>query len=84
MLDDIDAVEAKLPFSTIHVLTKEDAQYLGGEYDNISEMVVSAESPLGKELLGLRRGDTKEYFQNQRLQVMDTEDAITPSYLFDR
>lgn len=81
--DDIDVIEAKIPFSVVHVLTKEDAQYLGGNYDNLSEMIASSESPLGKTLIGLRRGDQKIYINRQRLEVLDTEDAISVSSLFE-
>lgn len=82
LLDDIDIVEAKIPFSRIHVLTKEDAQYLGSKFDNMSEMIVSSESPLGGALIGLRRGDSATYLNKQRLQVLKEEGAISVSSLF--
>lgn len=84
LLDDIDIVQAGVLFSVIHLLTKEDAQYLGSEFDNLKEMVVSNESPIGKVLLGLRRGDVTTYLNNQRLQVLELEDAISVSSLFDK
>lgn len=84
LLDDIDVIEAKLPFSVIHVLTKEDAQYLGSEFDNVREMIVSSESPIGKTLIGKKRGDIANYVNNLRLQVLNEEDAITTSSLFEK
>lgn len=84
LLDDIDAVEARIPFSMIHVLTKEDAQYLGAEFDNIREMIVSSETPIAQVLLGLKRGDNATYLNNQRLQVLKDEDAISASSFFER
>lgn len=84
LLNDKAVQTAGVPFSLIHVLTKEDAQYLRGEFDNVVEMVVSTDSPMGKGLLGLRRGEVKIYLQEQKLQVIDTEDAISVSYLFEK
>lgn len=83
LLDDIDVIEAKIPFSVIHILTKEDAQYLRSNFDNLNEMVVSNESPLGGALMGLRRGGKSSYLNRQRLEVLDTEDAISVSSLFE-
>jgi len=84
LLDDQDIIEAKIPFSIVHVLTKEDVQYLGSLFDNVSEIIVSHESPLGHALIGLRRGECSSYLQKQRLQVLDIEDAIRISNLFDK
>jgi len=84
LLDDTDVVEAGLPFSLIHVLTKEDAQYLGSEFDNIREMIVSSETPIAKVLLGLRRGDNATYLNDQRLQVLKDDDAISTSSFFEK
>ena len=84
LLDDIDVAQAGIPFSTIHVLTKEDAQYLGEEFDNVKEMIVSSETPIAKALLGLKRGDDATYLNGQRLHVLNDEDAISGSSLFER
>jgi transcription elongation GreA/GreB family factor len=84
LLDDPDVIEAKIPFSVIHVLTKEDVQYLGGLFDNLSEMIVSLESPIGSALQGKKRGEVTTYLQRNRLQVLDSEDAIKASNLFDK
>lgn len=83
LLDDIDIVEAGLSFSVIHVLAKEDAQYLGGKFDNIREMIVSSETPIAKVLIGLRRGDNATYLNNQRLQILNCDDAISISSFFE-
>jgi transcription elongation GreA/GreB family factor len=84
LLDDFDVVEAKIPFSVIHVLTKEDVQYLGQTFDGIVEMVVSQESPIGQSIIGLKRGDQSIYLKTQRLRVLDTDDAIEISNLFEK
>jgi transcription elongation GreA/GreB family factor len=84
LLDDEDVIEQKVPYSLIHVLTKEDVQYLGKDFDNVTEMVISADSPVGKTLLGLRRGDTKTYVEDRRLHVLDEDDAISTSSLFKK
>ncbi len=84
LLDDIDVVEARIPFTIIHVLTKEDAQYLGAELDNIREMIVSSETPIAQALFGLKRGDNATYLKDQRLQILTGEDAISASSFFER
>ncbi|MFH1407952.1 MAG: hypothetical protein ABIG91_02850 [Patescibacteria group bacterium] len=84
LLDHLEIIEAKIPFSVIHILSKEDAQYLDKEFDNIKEMIVSNKSPIGKVLLGLKRGDNTTYLDNQRLQVLKDEDAISVSSLFEK
>jgi hypothetical protein len=82
--DDQDIIEAGVEHSLIHLLSEDDAHYLGPLFDGLREMVAADISPLGKALTGLRRGMTAKYLKDSRLQVLDTEDAIQVSNLFDR
>lgn len=84
LMDDVEIARAGIPFSIIHVFSKEDVNYLKGEFDDIREMIVSNESPLGQTLIGLKRGDKATYLDNQRLQILSDEDAINASSLFER
>jgi len=84
LLDDPDVIEAKIPHSTIHVLSSEDALYLGKLFDNLNEMIVSLESPIGVALLGKKRGEIAIYLEKNKLQVLNDEDAIIASNLFDK
>ena len=84
LLDDPDVIEANISHSTIHILSSEDALYLGKLFDNLSEMIVSLESPIGSALLGKKRGEIATYLDRNRLQILNDEDAITASNLFDK
>mgnify|MGYP001565000190 CR=1 FL=1 len=83
LLDDPDIKEAEISFSLVHVLTTEDAFYLGKLFDNVKEMVVSHVSSIGSTLLGRKRGEIVTYLPGNRLQVLGDEDAIRVSNLFD-
>jgi len=81
LLDDPDIIEARISNSIVHVLTEEDVLYLSHLFDNLNEMIVSQESPIGGALLGRMRGETATYLQGNRLQVLESEDAIRVSNL---
>ncbi len=83
LLDDPDVLEVGIPYSLIHVLSSEDVLYLGQLFDNIREMVVSQESPIGNALLGRGRNEIATYLQVNRLKILGDKDAIKTSYLFD-
>jgi len=84
LLDDPDIIEAGISNSIVHILTKEDVLYLGQLFDNLGEMIVSQESPIGGALLGRMRGEVATYLQGNRLQVLESKDAIRVSNLFNR
>jgi len=44
LLDDPEIAQAAIPYSIVHVLTKEDSQYLGPLFDGLHEMIVSHET----------------------------------------
>jgi transcription elongation GreA/GreB family factor len=81
--DDEEVVRAGIPWALIHILTPLDAQYISPLFNNLGEMVISNESPLGKTLIGQKRGSIATYRPNQKLQVLDTPEAIMVSNLFE-
>jgi hypothetical protein len=83
LFNDPVVVEAGVPYSIIHILPELDVKYLHNEFDGIEKIIVSNESPIGKALIGLKRGEKTEYLSNQILQIMDDDDAIRASSLFD-
>ncbi len=84
LLDDPDIIAAGIQSSLVHVLTIEDAFYLGGSFDNLKEMIVSPVSPIGSALLGKKREEIGTYLQSNRFQVLGDKDAIRISNLFDK
>lgn len=89
-LDDKEIIDYALKHSIppaelvtkIHLLSTIDKQYLTkilDGIDNITEMVISDKSPVGKALLGAKRNDTVVYGKNMRIRVLNEPDAIKPS-----
>ena len=84
LLDDSEMIEARIPYSLVHILTSEDVLYIGKLFGNLNEIVVSYSSPIGGALLGKRRGEVTTYLQGSRIEVLDDIDAIEASNLFKR
>ncbi|MFH1407947.1 MAG: hypothetical protein ABIG91_02825 [Patescibacteria group bacterium] len=84
LLDDPDAIEARVPYTLIHIFTHFDSKYLDSQFDGVSEIIVSNETPIGKALIGRERGDKTTYLQNLRLEILNSEDAIQISSLFEK
>ena len=89
-LDDEEIIDYALKHSipptelvtNVHLLSTIDKQYLTQileGIDNITEMVVSDKSPVGKALLKAKRNDTIVYGRNMRIKVLNGPDAIEPS-----
>lgn len=89
-LDDEEIIDYALKHSippaelvtSVHLLSTIDKQYLTKILDginNITEMVVSDKSPVGKALLKAKRNDIVVYGRNMRIKVLNGPDAIEPS-----
>lgn len=84
LLDDQEIINAKIPFTLIHIFSSYDSRYLSTLFDDLNEMIVSDETPIGKALLGKQRGDKTTYLEKQRIEILESEDAIQISSLFDK
>lgn len=70
--------------TNVHLLSTIDRQYLTKileGFDNITEMVVSDKSPVGKALLRARRNDIVTYGRNMKIRILGGPDAIETSSL---
>lgn len=68
--------------TNVHLLSTIDKQYLTKileGVDNITEMVVSDKSPVGKALLKAKRNDIVVYGRNMRIRILGGPDAIESS-----
>jgi len=83
-LDDEEIKAAKIPFTRVHIFTKFDSQYLQGQFDDINEILVSNESPIGKALINRKRGEKIIYLKGLRLEILDSKDSIETSSLFEK
>ena len=82
-MDDEELLEAGVVFTTVHLMSSPDRILLGSRFDNMNEMIVSKETPIGKGLLSRTRGDIATYGRGMRAQILDLQEAIRVSYLFD-
>ena len=67
----------------LHLLSDFDLKYLKTIMDGEKEFIASYTSPIGKALLGLRRGEQGIYNNRFKVIVIDQEDSIQTSSLFD-